>query len=46
MNSIAANTLKTQGVLAIERALADQPDAAVTVRGQVKYVVMGHAQYL
>ena len=46
MNSIAANTLKTQGVLAIERALADQPDAAVTVRGQVKYVVMGHAQYV
>ena len=46
MNSIAANTLKTQGVLAIERALADQPEASVTVRGQVKYVVMGHAQYV
>ena len=46
MNSIAANTLKTQGVLAIERALADQLEASVTVRGQVKYVVMGHAQYL
>ncbi len=46
MNSIAANTLKTQGVVAIERALADQSEASVTVRGEVKYVVMGHAQYV
>ena len=46
MNSIAANTLKTQGVQAIELALADQPEAQVTVRGELKYVVMGHAQYV
>ena len=43
MNFIAANTLKTQGVLTIERALADQPQVSVTVRGKVKYVAMGHA---
>ena len=46
MNTIAANDLKTKGVSAIELALADQPEASVTVRGQVKYVVMSHAQYV
>jgi len=45
MNSISANDLKTQGVSAIERALADQPEVSVTVRGQAKYVVMSREQY-
>ena len=45
VNSISANDLKTKGVSAIEQALADQPEASVTVRGQMKYVVMSREQY-
>lgn len=45
MIAISANDLKTKGVRAIERALADQPEASVTVRGQMKYVVMSREQY-
>ena len=45
MNTISANDLKTKGVSAIEKALADQPEASVTVRGQLKYVVMSREQY-
>lgn len=46
VNSISANDLKTKGVGAIEQALADQPEASVTVRGQAKYVVMSHEHYV
>lgn len=46
MNSISANDLKTKGVGAIEQALAKQQEASVTVRGQAKYVVMSHEQYV
>ena len=46
MNSISANDLKTKGVGAIEQALESQPEAAVTVRGQPKYVVMSHEEYV
>jgi PHD/YefM family antitoxin component YafN of YafNO toxin-antitoxin module len=45
MNTISANDLKTKGVSAIELALTDQPEASVTVRGQMKYVVMSREQY-
>lgn len=45
MNVISANDLKTKGVGAIEQALAEQQEASVTVRGQVKYVVMRHEHY-
>ncbi|HUW37393.1 MAG TPA: hypothetical protein VMV91_08660 [Rhodocyclaceae bacterium] len=45
MNAISANDLKTKGVSAIEKALADQQEASVTVRGQMKYVVMSREQY-
>jgi len=46
MNTISANDLKTKGVSAIEQALTDQQEASVTVRGQMKYVVMSRAQYV
>lgn len=42
---IAANDLKIKGVKAIEEALATQPEAALSVRGKVKYVVMNQQQY-
>lgn len=46
MNTISANDLKTRGVGAIDEALSHQPEAAVTVRGQPKYVVMSHEEYV
>ena len=45
MNDISANDLKTRGVGAIEQALEKQPEVAVTVRGEAKYVVMRHERY-
>jgi hypothetical protein len=45
MTSISANELKTKGVAAIEAALADQPEAIVSVRGKDRFVVMELAHY-
>ena len=45
MNTISANDLKTRGVGAIEGALSDRQEASVTVRGQLKYVVMSREHY-
>lgn len=45
MTSISANTLKTQGVSAIAQALADAPEAVVSVRGKDRFVVMDIAHY-
>lgn len=48
MSSISANSLKTQGVSAIAEALADSPEAMVSVRGKDRFVVMDlkHYRYL
>ena len=46
MSVISANDLKTKGVKAIEEALLIQPEASVSVRGQIKFVVMSNEQYL
>ena len=45
MNPISANDLKTRGVGAIEQALQEQAEVSVTVRGEVRYVVMSKEQY-
>jgi len=45
MGTVAANDLKTKGVKAIEDALLTQPEASVSVRGQIKYVVMSQDHY-
>ena len=45
MSTISANDLKTKGIGAIEQALIEQSEASVSVRGQVKYVVMSQAHY-
>ncbi len=45
MSVIPANDLKIKGIKAIEEALLIQPEASVSVRGQVKYVVMSSDQY-
>jgi len=48
MSAFSANDLKIKGIKAIEEALLTQPEASLSVRGQVKYVVMRqeHYQYL
>jgi len=48
MPTITANDLKTKGVAAIAAALAEQPDALVSVRGKNRFVVMelSHYHYL
>ena len=45
MSVIVANDLKTKGIKAIEDALLGQLEAPLSVRGQVKYVVMSQQQY-
>ncbi|MDD2915254.1 MAG: type II toxin-antitoxin system Phd/YefM family antitoxin [Gallionella sp.] len=45
MSSLTANDLKTKGIAAIEAALADKPEAIVSVRGKERFVVMDIAQY-
>lgn len=48
MNTISANELKSRGGGAIDEALTVQSEISISVRGQVKYVVMSkeHYQYL
>ncbi|MDE2234941.1 MAG: type II toxin-antitoxin system Phd/YefM family antitoxin [Gammaproteobacteria bacterium] len=48
MSTISANKLKTKGVSAIAEALTDAPEAAVSVRGNNRFVVMDieHYHYL
>jgi len=45
MTHLSANDLKIRGIAAIEAALADQPEAIVTVRGKDRFVVMELAHY-
>lgn len=45
MSNLTANDLKTRGIAAIEAALADRPEAIVSVRGKDSFVVMDIAQY-
>ncbi len=45
-NSISANALKTEGISAIDRALQERMEAAITVCGEVKYVVVRKERYL
>lgn len=45
MSHISANELKTRGIAAIERVLAEQPEAIVSVRGKDRFVVLEMAQY-
>lgn len=45
METISANDLKTKGVSAIEGALKDRDNVAITVRGKSRFVVMDLDQY-
>jgi len=45
MNIISANDLKIRGVDAIDEALQNQTEVAITDRGVLKYVVMSKERY-
>jgi hypothetical protein len=45
MKSIVANELKTRGVTSIEKALENDSEAIISVRGQNRYVVMELGEY-
>ncbi len=40
MQTLCANELKTAGIGAIARALDHEPEVGLSVRGQLRYVVM------
>lgn len=48
MNTVNANELKVRGVTAIEAALVDEQEVAITVRGKRRFVVVDidYYQYL
>ena len=45
MVTIAANDLKIQGIKALEDTLRTQPQVSLSVRGQIKYIVMSQDYY-
>lgn len=45
MTKLTANDLKTKGVSILEKALKDQHEATISVRGNDKYVVMDMERY-
>jgi hypothetical protein len=45
MGTVVANDLKTKGIKAIEDALLNEPEASLSVRGLIKYVVMSQDHY-
>ena len=45
MKTISANELKTRGVSTIEKALEDDAEAVISVRGRDRYVVMDVEEY-
>lgn len=42
---ITANELKTKGIKAIDQGLKGRKETAISVRGQIKYVVMTVEQF-
>ena len=42
---LTANELKTKGVSAIKKAITDNTEALITVRGKTEYVVLPIKQY-
>jgi hypothetical protein len=45
MVTIAANDLKTKGIKALEDTLRKQSQVSLSVRGQIKYIVMSQDYY-
>ena len=45
MNTLTANELKTRGVSAVEEGLKHDDELVISVRGQLRYVVMDIEKY-
>lgn len=45
MSKLTANDLKTKGVSILDKALEEDQEATISVRGQDKYVVMDLERY-
>ena len=45
MQAIPANELKTRGIGAISKALEHDPEVGLSVRGELRYVVMNLVQF-
>ena len=45
MNAITANDLKTQGIRRVEKIVRETGEAAITVRGKVRYMIVTLEKY-
>jgi PHD/YefM family antitoxin component YafN of YafNO toxin-antitoxin module len=45
MNAITANDLKTQGIRSVEKIVRETGEAAITVRGKVRYMIVTPEKY-
>ena len=45
MNAITANDLKTQGIGSVEKIVRETGEAAITVRGKVRYMIVTPEKY-
>lgn len=45
MNAITANELKTRGIRGVEQLIKKNGEAAITVRGKVRYMIVSPEKY-
>ncbi|MDD3546091.1 MAG: type II toxin-antitoxin system Phd/YefM family antitoxin [Kiritimatiellae bacterium] len=45
MNAIAANDLKTRGIRCVEQSMGEDGEAAITVHGKVRYMIVTPEKY-
>ena len=45
MNTITANDLKTRGIRSVEQLMKKQGEAAITVRGKIRYMIVTPEKY-
>lgn len=45
MNAITANELKTRGIRSVEQLVKKNGEAAITVRGKVRYMIVSPEKY-
>lgn len=45
MNAITANELKTRGIRSVEQMIKKNGEAAITVRGKVRYMIVSPEKY-
>lgn len=45
MNAITANELKTRGIRSVEQLIKKNGEAAITIRGKVRYMIVSPEKY-